>query len=548
MAVPRPQAATISTAVYADVDGPPGGLYPSDVDAPITPHAEAGLPKTVAPRALTWWRVAAIGYVLTCGSPAGIEEVVIAGGTLGAFAGILAMPLVYCLPQILTVCEVTSMMPSNAAFILVGRRAFGSGVGFYMAWMIQIANALDVATYPIVVGDYAVTAFHPTASYTARISYRVAALVVGVFIALLSSRNISTVMALSTFTMIMMIFIVFFIAIPHLQPESWVEPPVSGQVNVALLMSSLIYLYSGWSALAAISGETRTHGAMIGGCFTALGLGVTTYLIGFFAAASYIPAHTTWTVGIFNTAFNAIVPGIGPYFGGAVMAANLFLLVAALMLYSRVGWGMAKLGWAPAVTRKELDNGAPVLWIAALSILAFVFLWFHLGSIFIANFVFAGTVGIIYFCAFLRLRYSEPDAPRPFKVPGGFVGAWLVTLVKVALFGTVVISGLCNLHMLAAFLVANVVIIAAYFIYRRVCPYDADDANAPGSSDDARPSDGASDSTKLMRSGAGSNGSRGDDDSAAEEMPERKASAASLDSEDLRQQQYRRATRYGTMS
>ena len=33
---------------------------------------------------------------------------------------------------------------------------------------------------------------------------------------------------------------------------------------------------------------------------------------------------------------------------------------------------------------------------------------------------------ILVFAAALRLRYTEPDTPRPYKVPGGKVGIWLI--------------------------------------------------------------------------------------------------------------------------
>jgi amino acid transporter len=30
------------------------------------------------------------------------------------------------------------------------------------------------------------------------------------------------------------------------------------------------------------------------------------------------------------------------------------------------------------------------------------------------------------FAAVIRLRYTQPDAPRPFRIPGGVVGVWIV--------------------------------------------------------------------------------------------------------------------------
>ncbi len=39
---------------------------------------------------------------------------------------------------------------------------------------------------------------------------------------------------------------------------------------------------------------------------------------------------------------------------------------------------------------------------------------------------------VIMFVAFIRLRYTQPDWPRSFKIPGGKFGAWLVTIVGIA--------------------------------------------------------------------------------------------------------------------
>jgi amino acid transporter len=39
---------------------------------------------------------------------------------------------------------------------------------------------------------------------------------------------------------------------------------------------------------------------------------------------------------------------------------------------------------------------------------------------------------LFIFPSYLRLRYKYPNVPRPYKVPGGLVGAWIVTLLPLA--------------------------------------------------------------------------------------------------------------------
>jgi amino acid transporter len=43
-------------------------------------------------------------------------------------------------------------------------------------------------------------------------------------------------------------------------------------------------------------------------------------------------------------------------------------------------------------------------------------------------------VYILVFAALIKLRYSQPDTPRPFKIPGGMIGIWIVG--GLGLFGT----------------------------------------------------------------------------------------------------------------
>jgi amino acid transporter len=33
---------------------------------------------------------------------------------------------------------------------------------------------------------------------------------------------------------------------------------------------------------------------------------------------------------------------------------------------------------------------------------------------------------VLIFAAVIKLRYSRPDQPRPFKIPGGMAGIWIV--------------------------------------------------------------------------------------------------------------------------
>jgi amino acid transporter len=44
---------------------------------------------------------------------------------------------------------------------------------------------------------------------------------------------------------------------------------------------------------------------------------------------------------------------------------------------------------------------------------------------------------LLEYFALIRLRYSEPDTPRPFVVPGGLWGAWLIVVPTAVFSGTI---------------------------------------------------------------------------------------------------------------
>jgi len=78
---------------------------------------------------------------------------------------------------------------------------------------------------------------------------------------------------------------------------------------------------------------------------------------------------------------------------------------------------------------------------------------------------------VLEFAAFLWMRYKEPDTPRPFKIPGGMVGAWLVVIPKVIVIGvtlalanwlTLIVAGAICAFITVAFYV-KMFIVKRYF-------------------------------------------------------------------------------------
>lgn len=110
--------------------------------------------------------------------------------------------------------------------------------------------------------------------------------------------------------------------------------------------------------------------------------------------------------------------------------------LAAWLIGPAKGLGIvAEEGNMPPVFDRTNKYGAPVavLVIQALIGSCISLLYVFLPSVNQAYWILSAMtvellciVYILVFAAVIKLRYSQPDTPRPFKIPGGMVGVWLV--------------------------------------------------------------------------------------------------------------------------
>lgn len=78
--------------------------------------------------------------------------------------------------------------------------------------------------------------------------------------------------------------------------------------------------------------------------------------------------------------------------------------------------------------------------------------------------MFCSLTLLLEFCAYLRLKYVEPDTPRPFTVPFGNKGAWTITIPKVIVLLGVLIAQSSRVWMLCGLF--NLVVSAVYIVWR----------------------------------------------------------------------------------
>jgi amino acid transporter len=270
------------------------------------------------------------------------------------------------------------------------------------------------------------------------------------------------------------VVLVFFVSTPDIDPRPWGETVAT--TDYSLLGSSLLWLYTGWTSLGSLAGETKNNKVLLYGMSSALAIDVSVYLMALLAALT-VAKQDEWEDGYFVTCFNRIVVGIGPYFGASIVLTALTLLVSAMICYSRSVWGMAEMGWAPRILARQLPTGAPHVSVFAHAFVGFCLMWFDFGFIVQVEYTVAATSYLLTYAAFLRLRYTEPDAPRPYVVPGGLPFAWALTVLKVIVMGATCVAGVVqDWRIAAAFAGCNIAVLVGYAGFRHVHPHEDNQA------------------------------------------------------------------------
>eukprot|EP01083_Nonionella_stella_P212471 767283_1 len=80
-----------------------------------------------------------------------------------------------------------------------------------------------------------------------------------------------------------------------------------------------------------------------------------------------------------------------------------------------------------------MRTGSPVGGVILQSLISCVFIVFDFSFLVQATVVINCVTWCIEMTSFLKLRYSEPNTMRPYKVPGGMVVAWIITVDKIML-------------------------------------------------------------------------------------------------------------------
>jgi len=385
-------------------------------------------------------------FSYTTGGPFGLEDMVTTSGPGITLLYLLILPFFWCIPVSLVSAELTTAMPVEGGFYRWTRAAFGDFWGFLAGWWNWSASFLLGGVYAVLFTDYLVYYF-PKMNWWEHYLVSVA------IIALLTWVNVRGIemvgqvaTALEIFIFIPVITMVVMALLHwHGNPfHPWVVPnqPTFKVFGVGLALG--LWLYSGYEQLSTVAEEVENpQRAYPRALALVVPLSILAYFLPAWAGLASAGNWDKWHAGFFSDAARMIGgPWLGTWMTLAAMVGSVALLNSTILTTTRMPFAMAEDKYLPhALTRKHPRYGTPWLAIVASAVIYALLAWQSLSQLISVYIWLRSATTLLTVLSAWKLRKTQPDLKRSFRVPGGQAGLLYVVgapvvMALVALLGS----------------------------------------------------------------------------------------------------------------
>jgi amino acid transporter len=377
-------------------------------------------------------------YAYTTGGPFGLEEMVTTSGPGLTLLYHLFIPLFWCIPVSLVAAELTTAIPVEGGFYRWVRAGFGDFWGFLAGWWNWSASFLLAAAYAVLFTDY-LTFFFP--AITGWKHYAVSVAVVAL-IGYINVRGIQMVGRIAT--ILETLILLPIIALCAIAATKWQHNPFVPLIpphvppfqvfGVGLALG--LWLYSGYEQVSSVAEEVENPQrnypralAMV------VPLSIATYFLPTLLCLAALGNWQKWHTGFFSDAAQLIG---GPWLGFALtmaaMITNLSLLNATVLTSTRMPSTMAEDGYLPAAfAARHPRYGTPWIAIIASSVIYALLAQKTMAQLLTVYIWLRIAVTVMTVLSSWRLRKTQPDLTRPFRIPWGRAGLLYVVIAPLAM-------------------------------------------------------------------------------------------------------------------
>jgi amino acid transporter len=337
------------------------------------------------------------------------------------------------------VAEVMTSVPRSGGLFNVAERAFGNFGALLVGWSDWLINAASVAALSIAAAEFLIIIFPPLKPYVPSIGAAVALALSAVNWLGVREGKFAQIVTSSAKGVLLVGIVVLIVLF---KPSRAMAPtPVAAVTFVGIIIAYqlIVAAYGGWTAPSYFAEEDMDPGkniprALFGSILTVAAI----YLIMNAALLYALP------IEIMRSAELPASLAIANIFGHlslVIVAAIAVVTVlsctnASVMIATRILHGLARDGFVPRQISRVNRGGTPDLALAATGALAVLLaLTGRFETIFLVTGTLVVFVNTLIDAALFKLRWSEPDLPRPYQSRGY---PWLPGLALILDFALVI--------------------------------------------------------------------------------------------------------------
>lgn len=373
-------------------------------------------------------------YFTVSGGAFTLEALVAGVGPVLALTALVAIPLLWAVPEALLIGELASMLPVEGGYYRWVQRAFGDRAGFQNAWCTWLYSLVEMSLYPAIVVQY-LAAFVPGLGRGWEIGVTMLVIWIPTLLNLRGAVPVGRVSTVIGVAVLACFGMLALFALPNMTHAPWTTPGPPEPVRWSSLgagLSLALWNWIGWDNASTVCGEIEDAGRTYP---KALAIAVPLVAAGYFIPL--LPALAasdwrTWREGGWPDIAREIAGPAGPALGVALMVLAVLSATAMfnslLLAYSRIPLSVAQDRLLPQWLAVVDERGVPVRSILLASSCYSILALLPFGDLIAADVLLYALALALEFAALIQLRKTEPTLRGPFRLPLGRRGLTLLAL------------------------------------------------------------------------------------------------------------------------